>query len=84
MSWESSAASRAHTRSPRAAARTKRYAVRVAALTTLEIEKYKGIVFLTGAGVSAASGLPTYRGIGGLWADPETAKLNDAGVFQER
>ena len=27
------------------------------------------IVFITGAGVSAASGLPTYRGEGGLYGD---------------
>lgn len=29
------------------------------------------ILFITGAGVSAASGLPTYRGIGGLYTDNE-------------
>jgi NAD-dependent deacetylase len=30
------------------------------------------ILFITGAGVSAESGLPTYRGIGGLYAKAET------------
>lgn len=36
--------------------------------------EYKRIVVLTGAGVSVASGLPTYRGVGGVWdsADVET------------
>lgn len=35
----------------------------------LDLLSYKHIVFLTGAGVSAASGLPTYRGEGGVWRD---------------
>ena len=29
--------------------------------------KSKNIVFLTGAGLSAASGIPTFRGEGGFW-----------------
>jgi NAD-dependent protein deacetylase/lipoamidase len=33
----------------------------------LGVERYKKIVFLTGAGFSKASGLPTYRGEGGIW-----------------
>ncbi len=37
---------------------------------------YKNVVILTGAGVSTASGLPTYRGAGGLWADPDTARFS--------
>ncbi len=32
----------------------------------------KSILFITGAGISADSGLPTYRGIGGLYNDLET------------
>ena len=31
------------------------------------------ILFVTGAGISADSGLPTYRGIGGLYDDSQTA-----------
>lgn len=31
--------------------------------------EYKKIVFFTGAGLSAESGIPTYRGKGGLWAE---------------
>jgi NAD-dependent deacetylase len=30
------------------------------------------ILFITGAGLSAESGLPTYRGVGGLYADADT------------
>jgi NAD-dependent deacetylase len=32
----------------------------------------RSILFITGAGISADSGLPTYRGIGGLYNDVET------------
>src|SRR5215831_18719222 len=33
----------------------------------IALADYRHIVVLTGAGVSVASGLPTYRGTGGLW-----------------
>src|SRR5690606_880918 len=33
----------------------------------LELAQFKQIVIMTGAGVSVASGLPTYRGVGGIW-----------------
>lgn len=36
------------------------------------VEKARRILFITGAGISADSGLPTYRGIGGLYNDPLT------------
>lgn len=32
------------------------------------LEDFERIVFFTGAGLSAESGIPTYRGSGGLWA----------------
>lgn len=32
----------------------------------------KSVLFITGAGISADSGLPTYRGIGGLYEDADT------------
>ncbi|MDR1053887.1 MAG: hypothetical protein LBL39_06890, partial [Planctomycetaceae bacterium] len=32
------------------------------------------VLFITGAGVSADSGLPTYRGVGGLYNDKRTAE----------
>lgn len=49
------------------------------ALLSLPIEKAtqalasaKRVLFITGAGISAESGLPTYRGIGGLYTDMDT------------
>lgn len=33
----------------------------------IDLTAYREIVVLTGAGISVASGLPTYRGQGGLW-----------------
>ena len=33
----------------------------------MDINKYQKIVFFTGAGMSAESGVPTYRGRGGIW-----------------
>ncbi|MFH2138043.1 MAG: NAD-dependent protein deacylase [Candidatus Omnitrophota bacterium] len=37
-----------------------------------QLKKSKSILFITGAGMSADSGLPTYRGIGGLYNDKVT------------
>lgn len=34
----------------------------------LALADYRAIVFFTGAGMSAESGVPTYRGRGGIWA----------------
>ena len=33
----------------------------------LNLQNYRRIVFFTGAGLSAESGIPTYRGEGGIW-----------------
>ena len=32
-----------------------------------ELSKARRVLFVTGAGISADSGLPTYRGVGGLY-----------------
>lgn len=40
----------------------------------LDQEKYSHIVILTGAGISAASGLRTYRGPDGVWEEYEVQK----------
>ena len=42
------------------------------------IEGYHNIVVLTGAGVSVASGLNTYRGPGGLWEKADIARIADS------
>lgn len=36
------------------------------------IREANSILFITGAGISAESGLPTYRGVGGLYQDAQT------------
>jgi len=41
------------------------------------------IVILTGAGISAESGIPTYRGEGGLWQDRNLAALSTAAALEE-
>ncbi|MBD0274263.1 MAG: NAD-dependent deacylase [Acetobacteraceae bacterium] len=48
------------------------------ACAPLDIAQYNNIVVLTGAGVSVASGLSTYRGPGGLWEKAEIARIADA------
>lgn len=45
---------------------------------------YQRIVVLTGAGISRSSGLPTYRGPGGLWNDPAAVELNTIEALNER
>jgi NAD-dependent deacetylase len=37
-----------------------------------ELGQARRVLFITGAGISADSGLPTYRGVGGLYNDGET------------
>ena len=46
--------------------------------------KFHRVVILTGAGVSVASGLPTYRGPGGLWESEELAKIVSAESIPHR
>lgn len=48
----------------------------------IRLGDYKSIVFLTGAGLSKASGIQTYRGPGGLWNDEALVKLVEYGTFQ--
>jgi NAD-dependent deacetylase len=45
-------------------------------LVTQILKHCKSILFVTGAGISADSGLPTYRGVGGLYND----KITDEGI----
>ena len=58
-------------------------------ITPLNLQDYNYIIFFTGAGMSAESGVPTYRGSGGLWheyrwedyACQEAWELNPDKVF---
>jgi NAD-dependent deacetylase len=46
--------------------------------------RYRNIVVLTGAGISQAAGLPTYRGPGGLWSNADLAALADVSALRTR
>jgi NAD-dependent deacetylase len=48
------------------------------------LSAYRNIVILTGAGVSAASGIPTFRGEGGLWNDPANADLSGKEALEQK
>ena len=43
----------------------------------------KRIVALLGAGISASSGLPTFRGVGGLWRSHDASSLATPEAFDE-
>jgi NAD-dependent deacetylase len=49
---------------------------------SIDASKYFGIVILTGAGISAASGIRTYRGPEGLWNDETLIRLSDGETFR--
>lgn len=57
---------------------------------TLLLSEARSVVFLTGAGCSAESGVPTFRGAGGLWrkynatelATPEAFRANPSLVWE--
>ncbi|KAJ7494401.1 sirtuin [Mycena galericulata] len=43
----------------------------------------KNVIIVAGAGLSAASGIPTYRGLGGLWLNFDETKLAKPEAFKE-
>ena len=45
------------------------------------LTRYRHVVVLTGAGVSVASGLPTYRGAGGIYNDEELQEAMDVAAL---
>jgi len=48
-----------------------------------QLEKAKKIVFVTGAGISQESGIPTFRGKDGLWRNYDAMKLATIEAFYE-
>lgn len=52
-------------------------------LKALNLSQYQHVVVLTGAGISVASGLKTYRGTGGIWEVGDTARLSRVEILDE-
>ncbi len=50
----------------------------------IDFGQYRQIVVFTGAGVSAASGLPTYRGAGGIWGEVDVQQHATAAAIEVR
>ena len=48
-----------------------------------KIQKFKKIVFVTGAGISQESGIPTFRGKDGLWRNYDAMKLATIDAFYD-
>jgi NAD-dependent deacetylase len=48
-----------------------------------DIQKAQNIVAFTGAGISSESGIPTYRGEGGLWTKYDPSKYASIGYFRQ-
>ena len=48
-----------------------------------EIKKFQRIVFVTGAGISQESGIPTFRGEDGLWRNHDAMKLATIDAFYD-
>lgn len=47
------------------------------------LKSAKEVVFLSGAGISAESGIPTFRGAGGFWRKYQASNLATPGAFKE-
>ena len=48
-----------------------------------KIQRFKKIVFVTGAGISQESGIPTFRGKDGLWRNHDAMKLATINAFYD-
>ncbi|XP_075972048.1 NAD-dependent protein deacylase sirtuin-5, mitochondrial-like [Anticarsia gemmatalis] len=48
-----------------------------------DLKSAKEVVFLSGAGISAESGVPTFRGEGGYWRDLPSASLATPAAFRD-
>ena len=49
----------------------------------IDLSQYHDAVFLTGAGISVASGIRPYRGPDGLWNDAALVRLSDGDYFRK-
>lgn len=49
---------------------------------TIRIRDFQRVVFFTGAGMSAESGVPTYRGKGGIWKEYDYARCASQRAFE--
>ncbi|KAL4706920.1 hypothetical protein ACJJTC_012379 [Scirpophaga incertulas] len=47
------------------------------------LKSAKNVVFLSGAGISAESGIPTFRGDGGFWRKYQASALASPGAFKD-
>ena len=55
----------------------------VADSTEIDLTRYRRIVIMTGAGISVASGLPTYRGAGGIWEEIDVGRYATAAAIEK-
>lgn len=46
-----------------------------------DLRRYTRVVVITGAGISAASGIPTYRQAGSGWTDPDLERISHARAY---
>lgn len=47
------------------------------------LKSVKNVVILSGAGISAESGIPTFRGAGGYWRKYQASSLATPGAFRD-
>ena len=50
----------------------------------IDASPYRSIVVLTGAGISVASGLPIYRGPGGVWDEHQVEDFGHVRTLREQ
>ena len=52
-------------------------------MNTIDITKYSKVVILTGAGISAGSGIKTYRGVGARFNELDVMEHSSAPLCQD-
>lgn len=51
-------------------------------VSPIALANYRQLVIMTGAGISVGSGLPTYRGVGGLWDEVDVGSHATAAAIE--